>query len=118
MERLSEDIISQGSVVILPFPFSDLQRKKARPAIVVSNNRYNRYSDDVVAIPLTSNLRPSKYGVPVTRRDMESGKLVVDSIARVDKIFSVEKKIVIKRIGKIDSKTYLVIRRSISALAK
>ena len=61
-----------------------------RPAIIVSNNRYNRRSDDVVAVPLTSNLRPSEYSVPVTSKDIESGELV-DSNARVDKIFSVEK---------------------------
>lgn len=47
-----------------------------RPAIIVSNNRYNRRSDDIVAIPLTSNLRPSEYSVPVTSKDMESGELV------------------------------------------
>ena len=104
MEQVSEDVIQQRSVVILPFPFSDLQRRKARPAIVISNDRYNKRSDNVVAIPLTSNPRPSEYSMPVTSRDMECGELVVDSNARIDKIFSVEKRIIVRRIGRIDKK--------------
>lgn len=118
MEQVSESVIQQRHVVILPFPFSDLQRRKARPAIIVSNNRYNQRSDDVVAVPLTSNLRPSEHSLPVTSRDMESGELVMDSNARVDKIFSVEKSIIVKRIGKIDRKTHAAICRLLSALTK
>lgn len=118
MEQVSEGVIQQRHVVILPFPFSDLQHKKARPAIIVSNNRYNRLSDDVVAVPLTSNLRPSEYSVSVTSKDMESGELVIDSNAIVDKIFGVEKRIIAKRIGKVDRKTYAAICKMFSALIK
>ena len=118
MEQVSEGVIQQRHVVILPFPFSDLQQRKARPAIIVSNNRYNRRSDDVVAVPLTSNLRPSEYSVSVTSKDMESGELVIDSNARVDRIFSVEKRIIVKRIGKVDRKTHAAIRKLLSTLTK
>ena len=118
MEQVSESMIRQRNVVILPFPFSDLRRKKVRPAIVISNNEYNRHSDDIVTVPLTSNPRPSEYGVRVTSRNMECGELIVDSIARVDRIFSIEKKIVVKSIGKIDDKTHLAIRKLLSTLVK
>lgn len=77
MEQISGNVIRQRGVVILPFPFSDLKQKKVRPAIIISNNKYNRYSDDVVAVPLTSNPRPLKYGVRVTNRNMECGELVL-----------------------------------------
>ena len=118
MEQVSESVIQQRRVVILSFPFSDLQRGKGRPAIIVSNNRYDRRLDDVVAVQLTSNPKPSEYSVPVTSKDMESGELVMDSNARVDKIFSVEKKIRAKRIGKVDRKNHAAICKMLSALAK
>lgn len=89
-----------------------------RPAIIVSNNRYNRRSDDVVAVPLTSNPGPSEYSVPVKSRDMESGELVMDSNARIDEIFNVEKRIIAKRIGKVDRKTHAAICKLLSALTK
>lgn len=60
-----------------------------------------------VTVPLTSNLRPSEYSVPVTSKDMESGKLVVDSNARTDKIFSVKKGIIAKLMGTVDRKTHI-----------
>lgn len=116
MEQVSEGVIWQRSVVILPFPFSDLQRRKARPAVIISNNKYNRRSNDVVAVPLTSSQKQSKYNVPVTSRDMESGELVADSNARIDKIFSVEKGIIAKRIGMVDRKTHAAICDLLSAL--
>jgi mRNA interferase MazF len=116
VEHVPEGVIRQRSVVILPFPFSDLQRRKARPAVIISNNKYNRRSNDVVAVPLTSSPRQSEYNVPVTSRDMESGELVVDSNARLDKIFSVEKGIIAKRIGTVDRKTHAAICDLLSAL--
>lgn len=95
-----------------------LQRRKSRPAIIISNDRYNKRSDDVVAIPLTSNPMPSEYSMPVTSRDMEYGELVVDSNARIDKIFSVEKRIIVRRIGRIDKKTHTAMRKLLFVLAK
>lgn len=118
MEQVSEDVIQQRSVVILPFPFSDLQRRKARPAVIISNDRYNKRSDDVVAVPLTSNQRPSEYSMPVTSRDMEYGELVVDSNVRIDKIFSVEKRIIARRIGRVDKKTHTAIRKLLFTLTR
>ncbi len=118
VEQVSEDVIQQRSVVILPFPFYDLQRRKARPAIIMSNDKYNERSDDVVAVPLTSNLRPSEYSMLVTSRDMEYGELVMDSNVRIDKVFSVEKKIIARRIGRVDKKTHTAIRKLLFALTK
>ncbi len=118
MEQVSEDVIQQRSVVILPFPFSGLRGRKARPAIIVSNDRYNKRSDDVVAVPLTSRLRPSEYSMLVTSRDMDRGELVVDGCVRIDKIFSVEKKLIVSRVGRVDKKTHAAICELLFALAK
>lgn len=40
---------SQGDVVLVPFPFRDVQAERARPAIVVSVDLYNQHGDIVVA---------------------------------------------------------------------
>jgi mRNA interferase MazF len=39
-----------GSVVLVPFPFTDQTSMKKRPAIVVSFDRYNRKHPDVVIV--------------------------------------------------------------------
>jgi len=45
----------QRDIVLLPFPFSDLKQSKVRPVIVLSNDKHNKKSDDVVVIPTNLN---------------------------------------------------------------
>ncbi len=41
--------LSQRDIILIPFPFSDLAGSKVRPALVISNNAYNKkYLDAVV----------------------------------------------------------------------
>ncbi|MEM7495554.1 MAG: type II toxin-antitoxin system PemK/MazF family toxin [Myxococcota bacterium] len=47
-----------GQVVLVPFPFTDLETTKKRPAVIVSRAAYNRSRSDVVAMAVTSQLRP------------------------------------------------------------
>jgi mRNA interferase MazF len=68
-------VISQRDIVLLTFPFSNLQSSKVRPAIVLSNDRYNRRSEDFVAAPLTSNLKLRDYAILVSNNELESGNL-------------------------------------------
>lgn len=99
-------MIAQRDVVLLSFPFSDLQSSKVRPAVVMSNDAYNRRSEDLVAIPLTSNLKLREHAVLVTNRNLESGWLIVDSKAKVDRVFSVSKRLVRMKVGRLDVKTH------------
>lgn len=94
-------MISQRDIVLLSFPFSDLQSSKVRPAIVLSNDRYNRSSDDFVAVPVTSNLKLSDHAVLITNSELESGNLIVDSKVKVDRVFSVSQQLVRMKIGRV-----------------
>lgn len=93
--------LKQRDIVLLSFPFSDLSASKVRPVIVISNDGYNRDSEDFIAVPLTSNLREREYSILVTQKDLETGKLIVDSRARTDRVFSVSKNLVRMNIGKV-----------------
>lgn len=94
-------MISQRDVVLLSFPFSDLQTSKVRPAIVLSNDRYNRRSENFVAVPLTSNLKLRDYAIMMTNKEMESGHLIVNSKVKVDGVFSVSQRLVRMKIGRV-----------------
>ena len=67
----------------------------------MSNEVYNKRFVDFVAIPLTSNMKLKGYTVIITSAELESGKLIVDSQAKVDKIFSVEQSLIRKKIGRV-----------------
>lgn len=94
--------VSQKDVVLLPYPFSNLQEKKVRPAIVVSNDNFNRTCSDCIAVPLTSALKESPFSVSITQKDMKNGKLIKSSEIRIDKIFSVEKRLIQMKIGNVN----------------
>lgn len=85
---MSKSFVSQRDVVLIPFPFVDLGTSKFRPVIVMSNDSYNRKSNDFIAIPLTSNPALRQYSVQITTKQMSSGSLPLPSIAKVDRIFS------------------------------
>ena len=99
-------MIFQRDIILLTFPFSDLESSKVRPAIVLSNEKYNRRSEDFVAVPLTSNLRLRDYAILVTNNELESGNLIVDSKVKVDRIFSVSQRLVRMKIGRIKAEVH------------
>lgn len=102
----------------MSFPFSDLKSSKVRPALVLSNNEYNRKFEDFVAVPLTTNLKSRDYSVLVSNRDLESGRLIVESNIKVDRIFSVSRKLVRMNIGRINKDVHSKIKKIIVELVE
>ena len=81
--------VKQREIILINFPFSDLTGAKVRPALVISNNRYNQTNLDTVVLAITSNLSPHSYKVLIEMQDLENGSLPLKSATRVDKPFSV-----------------------------
>ena len=71
-----------GAVVLVPFPFpfSDQQGIKRRPAVIISSAAYNLERRDVLIMAITSRLRtPPDFGeLPVN--DWESAGLIKPSV--------------------------------------
>jgi len=62
---------SQGDIVLIPVPFTDLSSRKRRPVIVVSNNAYNHKTMDIVVVAMTSNPAAVNYSFTITSSDLE-----------------------------------------------
>jgi mRNA interferase MazF len=101
-----ERLILQREVVLISFPFSDLRTSKVRPAVALSRDSYNRRSEDFIAVPLTSNLRLRDFALLITNGDLESGRLVVDSKAKVDRVFSVSQSLDRMKVGRVTAETH------------
>ena len=73
-----------GSVVLVPFPFSDLSESKLRPAVVlVEISR-----DDFVRCQVTSNPYADPNAVELTEEDFAEGTLKRVSYSRPGKLFT------------------------------
>lgn len=93
--------IKQRDIVVIQYPFSDFSAAKIRPAIVISRDEHNQKSRDIVAVPLTSNLAEIDYSFIIGNNNLESGKLIVKSRVRVDRIFSISKEIIRMKVGRV-----------------
>jgi mRNA interferase MazF len=90
-----------GEVVVLPFPQTDLQAGKRRPALVVANLA----GDDLILCQITSQARNDGFSISLLIADFERGRLVKDSFIRSNRLFTVEQSVIIYAAGKVkDSK--------------
>lgn len=108
----------QGDLVLVPVPFSDLSSNKSRPVIVVSNSSYNRKTEDIVVVAMTSVLKDEDYSVSMTSNSMEDGKLPLPSRVKCDKIYLLHSKLVQKKFGTVKSEKYVEIQNQILSLVK
>ena len=90
-----------GEVVVLPFPQTDLQTGKRRPALVVAGLP----GDDLILCQITSQARNDGFSIPLLIADFERGRLVRDSFIRPNRLFTVEQSVILYAAGKVsDSK--------------
>lgn len=108
--------IKQGDIILLPYPFTNLEETKVRPAIIISNNFFNKKSDDCIAIPLTTVIKDEPYSILVNQNDLSSGKLLKPSRIRVDKIFTVDKNLIIMKIGSVNNNVFNKIKLEINKI--
>ena len=98
-------MIEQRDLLLVPFPFSDQSGRKVRPVIVISNNEFNSYSDDVIVVGVTSNISKDKYTINLTNNELDEGKLSTTCCIKVENVLKLDKELIIKKIGKINKET-------------
>ncbi|MBU3906946.1 MAG: type II toxin-antitoxin system PemK/MazF family toxin [Nanoarchaeota archaeon] len=109
-------MIEQRELLLVPFPFSDQSGRKVRPVIVISNNEFNKYSDDVIVIGVTSNNLKDKYTINLTNKSLDEGKLLTNCFIKIENLLKLDKELIIKKIGKINKETLKNIIDKLSAI--
>ena len=110
---------SQGDVVLVPFPFTDLSAIKQRPALVLSPDRSNRVRPDVVVAAITSQI-PAKTGddeVLLSGNELKETGLPKQSIIKLSKIFTIHQGLIRKKIGHVsDSRRGEILEKLMQSL--
>jgi mRNA interferase MazF len=101
-----------GEVVVLPFPQTNLQAGKRRPALVVADLPGN----DLILCQITSQFRADNSSIPLTALDFERGQLAVDSYARAGRLFTVEQSVILYSAGAVKSAKLQEVRAAIRRL--
>jgi mRNA interferase MazF len=90
-----------GSVVLVPFPFSDLSEAKLRPALVLADSG----RDDWILCQITSNPYADPRAVELTDADFDTGSLRVTSYARPGKLFTASSSLMVSEVGNLSPAT-------------
>ena len=109
-------MLKQRDIVLIPIPFTDLTSHKKRPAVILSSDTYNESNEDIVVAAITSNIESRPFSIMLTGDDLESGTLKVTSIIRADKIYTLNKSIVIKTFGSVKYEILLKLKSEICRL--
>ncbi|HPD81893.1 MAG TPA: type II toxin-antitoxin system PemK/MazF family toxin [Candidatus Pacearchaeota archaeon] len=109
-------VFNQGDILIVPFPFSDLTSIRQRPVLVLSKKEYNEKCEDIITCGITSNIKESSYSVLIENLNLSEGKIPIKSRIKVDKLFTLNKSIVIKKLAKVNNLTFEGVKKELFKL--
>ena len=94
--------LEPGSVVLVPFPFTDLSASKKRPVLLLTAADAR---GDFIAMAVTSKVQ-HQHAIALPAGPLpEGGSLPVASWIRTDKVITLRSTIVTKTLGRIDEAT-------------
>lgn len=88
--------MNKGDIVLIPFPFTDLLGNKNRPAVILMNSEV-----DVTVCFITTQLKwQGEFDISVQPSNFNGLKKT--SLIRLNKIATIDKDLIIGRLGSLD----------------
>ena len=91
-----------GTVVLVPFPFSDLSQSKLRPAVVLAEAGRG----DWILCQITSNPYSDARAVELSNDDFREGSLQIVSYARPGKLFTASQDLMVTQVGRLKDEPF------------
>lgn len=88
-------MFKKGTVILVPFPFTDLSGNKVRPAVIISNGKVG---SDIVVVFITSQVKMKEKHLVLINPEIKNG-LKVPSKVVCSKIATLDSKIVLGELG-------------------
>ncbi|MDD1621510.1 MAG: type II toxin-antitoxin system PemK/MazF family toxin [Methylococcaceae bacterium] len=102
------------SVVVVPFPFTDQNANKRRPALVLSSAAFNNFSGHS-ALAMITSAKNSNWLFDVTISDLSSAGLSSASIVRM-KLFTLDNRLIIRKAGVLADADQQLVGKALSQL--
>lgn len=104
--------ITASSIVLVPFPFSDLSRSKLRPALVLADTDQG----DIILAQITSKPYADSYSIEIKDSDFLFGSLRITSYVRPGKLFTANQSLIKAEVGKLKSEIFNKIIQQVVAM--
>lgn len=103
----------RGEVYLVNFdPTIGAEIRKTRPALIVQNDIANRHSPITIVAAITSQFEYDLYPTEVLIKAPEGG-LSVDSVVLLNQIRSIDRRRLVKRMGRLLPTTMVVVDQSL-----
>lgn len=102
--------MNKGDIVLIPFPFSDLSGAKNRPAVILIET-----DEDITVAFITTQIKWStEFDVLLHPSDLNGLKKV--SLIRLNKLATVDKYLVIGRLGSLDDSSIITLNINLARI--
>lgn len=108
-------IYEQFDVVVVPFPFTDINATKRRPALILSDAIAFNTSVGRSIMAMITTATHSSWLLDVRITDLQAAGLKAPSIVRM-KLFTLEHSIIVKRIGKLSVTDHGTVEKALKQL--
>jgi len=95
---------SRGDIVVVPFPFvleRGDQERKARPALIVSDETIDRRYEDLILAAITSRVPEDLKETELPLKPNNKTGLVKDSVLRTEFLMTLPQSLIARKIGKL-----------------
>lgn len=105
----------RGDVVLVPFPFSDQTATKKRPAVVISSDKYNQISSDIIIMAITSKIEQIPDIGEYKIEAWQTAGLMKPSIVK-SAISTIELRLILKKMGSLSQKDLVSLEKALREL--
>ena len=105
-------IYNAYDVIVVPFPFTDKSTAKRRPALIMSANKFNANTGNVICAMITT-AKHTSWESDIEITDLDQAGLCVDSFIRF-KLFTIDQVLIIRKIGVLGKKDQKIVSKNVS----
>ncbi|MFH1287728.1 MAG: type II toxin-antitoxin system PemK/MazF family toxin [bacterium] len=95
--------MTKGTIILTPFPFTNLSGVKRRPAVIISSSK--KTGNDVIVAFISSvviePVKDTEYVLEINHPGFKETGLKKRSVFKMNKVVTIEKGIIIGEIGKV-----------------
>lgn len=102
--------MTKGDIVLIPFPFTDLSGNKNRPGLILAASE----SDIIVAF-ISTQIQRKEFCDLMIRPNNDNG-LKKESVIRVSKIATLDKALVLGKLGSIEKNTLTKLNQGLKSI--
>ena len=102
-------------VVVVPFPFTDKNSGKRRPALLLSSEKsFNEIANHSILAMITS-AKHSSWPMDIEITDLDLAGLASESIIRM-KLFTLDNSLILRKAGELAQKDRTVLKKNLKLL--